>query len=75
MTPLFSTVDAMDKQNSTLSPESLPDTTVKVADVFGLDVEWEVSAFSTANEYVPDHDGDYLFNRDATLAPVTTKEQ
>ena len=45
-----------------------PDITVNVRDAFGIDVDLEVPAFSEANEYVPDHDANYIFDRDATLA-------
>ncbi len=45
-----------------------PDTTVKVRDVFNIDFDWEVPAFSYAEEYVPDLDKDYYFDRDTTLA-------
>jgi len=45
-----------------------PDITVNVRDVFGIDVDLEVPAFSEANDYVPDHDDTYIFDRDTTLA-------
>jgi len=45
-----------------------PDTTVKVRDTFGIDIDMEVPAFSKPNEYVPDFDPDYLFDRETTLA-------
>ena len=45
-----------------------PDTTVNVRDVFKIDVDMTVPAFSQGNEYVPDLDPDYLFDRDTTLA-------
>ncbi|MFZ3032705.1 MAG: cobaltochelatase subunit CobS [Parvibaculum sp.] len=45
-----------------------PDTTVNVRDVFKIDVDMTVPAFSKVNEYVPDLDPDYLFDRDTTLA-------
>ena len=45
-----------------------PDITVNVRDAFGIDVDLEVPAFSEANEYVPDHDANYIFDRDTTLA-------
>ncbi len=47
---------------------NLPDTTVSVRDVFGIDSDIRVPAYSTANSYVPDTDPDYLFDRDTTLA-------
>jgi cobaltochelatase CobS len=45
-----------------------PDTTVNVRDVFKIDVDMTVPAFSQSSEYVPDLDPDYLFDRDTTLA-------
>ncbi len=45
-----------------------PDTTVNVRDVFGIDADMEVPAFSERSEYVPDFDADYLFDRETTLA-------
>ena len=51
----------------TLSPEG-PDTTVNVREVFGIDIDMEVPAFSKSNEYVPDFDENYLFDRETTLA-------
>ncbi len=49
-------------------PSSLPDITVSVRDVFGIDSDWQVPAFSTGNEHVPQIDHDYQFNRETTLA-------
>ncbi|HXL67920.1 MAG TPA: cobaltochelatase subunit CobS, partial [Xanthobacteraceae bacterium] len=46
----------------------LPDMKVSVRQVFGLDVDLEVPAFSAAEEHVPDVDPDYVFDRDTTLA-------
>jgi cobaltochelatase CobS len=45
-----------------------PDITVNVRDAFGIGVDLDVPAFSEANEYVPDHDENYIFDRDTTLA-------
>ncbi|MBI1261636.1 MAG: cobaltochelatase subunit CobS [Rhizobiales bacterium] len=48
--------------------QALPDTKISVRDVFKIDVDLEVPAFSQPNEYVPDFDPDYLFDKDTTLA-------
>jgi len=48
--------------------QNLPDTTISVRDAFKLDIDMQVPAFSERNEYVPDFDADYLFDRDTTLA-------
>jgi cobaltochelatase CobS len=45
-----------------------PDTTVSVREVFGIDSDMRVPAFSTSNEYVPDLDKAYVFDRETTLA-------
>jgi cobaltochelatase CobS len=47
---------------------NLPDTTVKVRDVFGIDSDLVVPAYKERDAYVPDLDPDYLFDRDTTLA-------
>ncbi|XDZ65438.1 cobaltochelatase subunit CobS [Alphaproteobacteria bacterium LSUCC0684] len=47
---------------------SAPDTTVNARDVFKIDVDMTVPAFSTTSEYVPDLDENYVFDRDTTLA-------
>ena len=46
----------------------LPDMKVSVRQLFGIDTDMEVPAYSHASEHVPDLDPDYLFNRDTTLA-------
>ena len=46
----------------------LPDMKLSVRQVFGIDSDLEVPAYSKAHEHVPDFDADYLFNRDVTLA-------
>ena len=48
--------------------ENLPDKKVSVRETFKIDVDMEVPAFSEPNEYVPDFDPDYLFDRDTTIA-------
>ena len=47
---------------------AVPDITVSVRQVFGIESDLEVPAFSQANEHVPDLDPDYLFDRTTTLA-------
>jgi len=46
----------------------LPDMSVSVRQVFGIDSDLEVPAYSRPDEHVPDIDPDYLFNREVTLA-------
>ena len=45
-----------------------PDTTVDVAETFGIPAEWRVPAFSQCNEHVPTIDHDYRFNPEVTGA-------
>lgn len=47
---------------------NLPDITVKVREVFGIDSDLEVPAFSVATEHVPEQDPTYQFDRETTLA-------
>lgn len=46
----------------------LPDRTVSVRDVFGIDSSLQVPAFSEHDIHVPEIDPAYRFNRDVTLA-------
>ncbi len=46
----------------------LPDLKVSVRQLFGIESDMEVPAYSKTDEHVPDLDPDYLFNRDVTLA-------
>src|SRR5690349_24088034 len=50
----------------TLAP--VPDMKVSVRQVFGIDVDLEVPAFSETDPHVPDTDPDYVFDKDTTLA-------
>ncbi|NUT01357.1 MAG: cobaltochelatase subunit CobS [Sphingomonas sp.] len=47
---------------------SAPDKMAKIRDLFGIDSEMEVPAFSEADERVPDLDPAYVFDPDTTLA-------
>src|SRR5438552_2759118 len=46
----------------------LPDMKVSVRQVYGIDSDLEVPAYSEADEHVPDFDPDYRFDRGTTLA-------
>src|SRR3954465_9437637 len=46
----------------------IPDMKVSVRQLFGIDSDMEVPAFSKAGEHVPDTDPDYRFDRPTTLA-------
>src|SRR5215204_6422622 len=45
-----------------------PDKVAKVRDLFGVESDMEVPAFSEADERVPDLDPTYVFDPDTTLA-------
>jgi cobaltochelatase CobS len=47
---------------------TLPDITISVRQVFGLDSEMQVPAFSQRSEHVPDVDESYRFDHDTTMA-------
>lgn len=46
----------------------VPDITVSVRQLFGIDTDMQVPAFSRPDDYVPDIDEAYRFDRDTTLA-------
>src|SRR5262245_39180868 len=46
----------------------LPDMKVSVRQLFGIDSDLEVPAYSRPEDQVPDFDPDYIFDRDTTLA-------
>ena len=46
----------------------LPDKRISVREVFKIDTELMVPAFTAADEHVPELDPDYLFDRETTLA-------
>ena len=45
-----------------------PDIRLSVKQSFGIETDMEVSAFSKKNDFVPEIDKDYKFDRDTTLA-------
>ena len=47
---------------------STPDIKISVKQTFGIDSNLEVDAFSKKNEYVPEIDKNYKFDKDTTLA-------
>jgi len=51
-----------------LSPDFIPDIKVNVREVFNIDQDLEVPAFSERSDYVPALDDDYRFDHDTTLA-------
>ena len=55
-----------DHHGSTLL--SAPDVEIDAREVFGVDIDMKVPAFSEADERVPDLDPAYVFDGDTTLA-------
>ena len=49
-------------------PVGIPDMKVSVRQVFGIDSDLEVPAYSEVDPHVPDIDSDYRFDRATTLA-------
>ena len=49
-------------------PAGLPDMKVSARQVFGIDSDLEVPAYSKSDPHVPDVDSDYRFDRTTTLA-------
>jgi len=47
---------------------SSPDIKVSVKQTFGIDADLEVDAFSKKNDFVPDIDKNYKFDKDTTIA-------
>jgi cobaltochelatase CobS len=54
--------------NVSVADWGVPDTKVNARDAFGIDVNLTVPAFAKPNEYVPDIDDAYRFDRETTLA-------
>ena len=62
-------VAALDQIKPT-SAIDMPDTTVNAREVFGIDSDLQVPAFSLRTEHVPDLDPTYRFDKDTTMAIV-----
>ncbi|MHA1524210.1 MAG: cobaltochelatase subunit CobS [Alphaproteobacteria bacterium] len=55
-------------QVATSETAGMPDLNISVAQVFGIETDIDVPAYSETSEHVPDLDEDYLFDRETTLA-------
>ncbi|MCT8268249.1 cobaltochelatase subunit CobS [Afifella sp. JA880] len=55
-------------QEAVENTPAAPDIKVSVRQVFGIDSDLDVPAFSQGDPHVPDLDEDYLFDRETTLA-------
>ena len=59
----------LESNQSGVHPSSpMPDTTVSVRDVFGIDIDLEIPAYSETTERVPEFDDTYVFDKRTTLA-------
>jgi cobaltochelatase CobS len=56
------------EQDSTGMPTTMPDTQISVREVFGIDTDMVVPAFSEKSEHVPEFDDTYHFDPQTTLA-------
>ena len=54
--------------SATANVAPMPDMKVSVRQLFGIDADFEVPAYSKPEAHVPDVDPDYLFDRETTLA-------
>ncbi|MDT7951954.1 MAG: cobaltochelatase subunit CobS [Acetobacteraceae bacterium] len=57
-----------DARSTPTSAINVPDRTVSARDVFGIDTDMMVPAFSVPTEHVPEIDTGYRFDRETTLA-------
>ena len=55
----------------TVNLNSQPDIKVSLNQTFGIESNMKVDAFSKKNEYVPEIDKNYIFDRDTTLAIIS----
>ena len=51
--------------------ELVPDIKISVNQIFGIETDMKVDGFSKKNEFVPEIDSNYKFDRDTTLAIVS----
>ncbi|MCH7936728.1 MAG: cobaltochelatase subunit CobS [Proteobacteria bacterium] len=63
----MTTLETIDTATQPLS-QQMPDLTISVRQLFGIDSDMEVPAFSEPEEHVPDVDDAYRFDHDTTLA-------
>ncbi|WP_158744387.1 cobaltochelatase subunit CobS [Acidisphaera sp. L21] len=57
-----------DTRPAPTSSIDMPDTTVSAREVFGIDLDMDVPAFSVRTEHVPESDPTYRFDRETTIA-------
>ena len=63
-------VAALADRPAPTSAIDVPDTTVNAREVFGIDSDLQVPAFTVRTEHVPDVDPTYRFDKETTLAIV-----
>ena len=51
--------------------ELAPDIKISINQIFGIDTEMKIDAFSKKSEFVPEIDSNYKFDRDTTLAIIS----
>ncbi|HYZ64062.1 MAG TPA: cobaltochelatase subunit CobS, partial [Acetobacteraceae bacterium] len=57
-----------DARSTPTSAISVPDIRLPARELFGIETDLEVPAFSTRTEHVPEIDDGYKFDRETTLA-------
>ena len=61
-------IAAVEAEMLPTSAINLPDITVSAREVFGVDIDMQVPAYSVRTEHVPEIDRAYRFDKDTTLA-------
>ena len=51
--------------------ELAPDIKISINQIFGINTDMKVDGFSKKNEFVPEIDNNYKFDRDTTLAIIS----
>ena len=51
--------------------ELAPDIKISINQIFGINTDMKVDGFSKKNEFVPEIDNSYKFDRDTTLAIIS----
>ena len=61
-------IAAVEAEMLPTSAINMPDTTISAREVFGVDIDMQVPAYSVRTEHVPEIDLSYRFDKDTTLA-------
>ena len=61
-------IAAVEAEMLPTSAINMPDTTISAREVFGVDIDMQLPAYSVRTEHVPEIDLSYRFDKDTTLA-------